>query len=333
MRICVDAMGGDNAPGAVIEGVAAAIKDFDDITLVLTGKKEVVQAELDKHAVKSSRIEIVDCREVIEMTDKAVVAIKKKKDSSMVRGFELVRDGDCDVFLTAGHSGALVAGATLIVRRIKGVSRPAFCPVLPTRTGSVLLLDSGANVDCKPFYLAQWGVIGSAYMRCVMDVENPRVGLINNGTEPGKGNVQTIEAYKLMEEDKHLNFKGNVEGREMLSGDYDVVVADGFVGNVALKLVEGLAKTMTGMLKDELTKGFFTKLGALMAKPGFRRFKKRLDYSELGGALLLGVNGGVIKVHGSSDAKTFRSGIRQARKFIISGVVENIKNDIKNITE
>jgi len=328
LKICIDAMGGDHAPSAVVEGCAQALKKYSDISLVLTGQKEMIESEIERTGADQSRIEIVDAREIIEMAEKPVAAIKTKKDSSMVRGFEYLRDQKCDAFITAGSTGAALAGATLIVRRIKGVSRPALAPVLPTRNGSCLLIDCGANVDCKPSYLAQFGVMGSVYMKAVMGVENPRVGLINNGEESEKGCDLTKSAYPLLAAEKSINFVGNVEGREILSGDFDVVVADGFVGNIVLKFLEGVASTLTGMLKDELMSDFTSKMGALISKKAFKRFKKRMDYTEHGGALLLGINGGVIKAHGSSNAKAFASTISQARQFIVSGVVERIKNDI-----
>jgi phosphate acyltransferase len=321
-------MGGDHAPNAVVEGCVSVLSEFKDFTLIFTGKKEEIEQELSRHSFDKDRVVVVDAREIIGMAEKPVVAIKTKKDSSLVKAFELVRDNECDVMITAGSTGAAVAGATLIVRRIKGISRPALCPVLPTNTGSVLLVDCGANVDCKPSYLAQFGLMGSIYMKNVMGIKNPRVGLINNGSEEEKGNALTKAAYPLLKEQKSINFKGNVEGREILSGDFDVVVADGFVGNIILKFLEGLAKSLMGMLKDELMSDFKSKIGALLSKPAFRRFKKRVDYSDYGGALLLGINGGVIKAHGSSNAKAMASTVRQARQFIVSGVVESIKNEI-----
>ena len=328
MKICVDAMGGDHAPSAVVEGCVSALNTFSDIEIILTGKQEIIEAELVRLNADAKRITIVNAREVIEMAEKPVAAIKQKKDSSMVRGFELLRDKECDAFITAGSTGAMLAGATLIVRRIKGVSRPALAPVLPTRDGACLLIDCGANADCKPSYLAQFGVMGSIYMKAVMGINNPRVGLINNGEEAEKGSMLTKAAYPLLEAEKAINFTGNVEGREILSGDFDVVVADGFVGNIVLKFLEGVASTITGMLKDELMADITSKIGAAISKPAFKRFKKRMDYTEHGGALLLGINGGVIKAHGSSNAKAIASAVRQARQFIVSGVVERIKNDI-----
>ncbi len=321
-------MGGDHAPAAIVEGCVTALKTFSDIEIILTGKQEIIEAELVRLNADQKRITIVNAREVIEMAEKPVAAIKQKKDSSMVRGFELLRDKECDAFITAGSTGAMLAGATLIVRRIKGVARPALAPVLPTRDGACLLIDCGANADCKPSYLAQFGVMGSIYMKAVLGVENPRVGLINNGEEEEKGSMLTKAAYPLLAEEKSINFTGNVEGREILSGDFDVVVADGFVGNIVLKFLEGVAATITGMLKDELMADVTSKIGAAISKPAFKRFKKRMDYTEHGGALLLGINGGVIKAHGSSNAKAIASAVRQARQFIVSGVVERIKNDI-----
>jgi len=328
LKICIDAMGGDNAPNAIVEGSVNALKKFKDITVILTGKKEMIEEQLDKYSFDNERIVVVDARQEIEMAEKPVEAIKKKKDSSLVRGFELLRDKECDVLITAGSTGATLAGATLIVRRIKGILRPALCPVLPSSNGPVLLVDCGANVDCKPSYLAQFGLMGSIYMESVMGVKNPRVGLINNGTEEEKGNALTKAAFPLLKAQDGINFKGNVEGREILSGDYDVVVADGFSGNIVLKFLEGVAKSITSMLKEELMADTKSKIGAWLSKPAFKRFKKRMDYSEHGGALLLGVNGGVIKAHGSSDAKTIESTIRQAREFVKRSVVENIKDEI-----
>jgi phosphate acyltransferase len=328
VNICVDAMGGDNAPHAIVEGSITGLNRYKDINLVLVGKKEAIEEQLAKYQYDQTKVIVHDAREIIGMAEKPVDAIKRKKDSSMVKGFELLRDGECDVFITAGSTGAALAGATLIVRRIKGILRPALCPVLPTEKGGVILVDCGANVDCKPSYLAQFGLMGSIYMKSVMGVKNPRVGLINNGIEEEKGNLLTKAAYPLLKEQKGINFKGNVEGRDILGGDYDVVVADGFSGNIVLKFMEGVAKTLMSMLKTELMADTKSKIGALLSKPAYKRFKKRMDYTEHGGALLLGVKGGVIKSHGSSDAKTIASTIRQAREFIITDVVGGIKEEI-----
>jgi len=324
LKICIDAMGGDHAPNAIIEGAVRALANHKDVTIILTGKKEVIEKQLANYSYDKKRIEIVDARQVIGMAEKPVEAIKKKKDSSLVKAFEILRDQECDAVISAGSTGAVLAGATLIVRRIKGISRPALCPVMPSAKGPVLLVDCGANVDCKPSYLAQFGHMGSIYMKSVIGIKNPRVALINNGTEPEKGNALTKAAYPLLDEKKEINFVGNVEGREILSGDYDVVVADGFSGNIVLKFLEGVAKTIMSMLKEELMADTKSKIGALLSKGAYRRFKKRMDYSEHGGALLLGVKGGVIKAHG----RTIESTIRQARDFVKTNVVENIKKEL-----
>jgi len=246
----------------------------------------------------------------------------------MVVGMNLTAAGEGDAFITAGSTGAAIAGATLLIRRVPGVKRPALAPVLPTRKGSVLLVDCGANVDCKPSYLQQFGIMGSIYMEKVMKIKNPRVGLINNGAEEEKGNALTKEAYQLLKA-TDINFKGNVEGRDIISGDFDVAVCDGFVGNIVMKFLEGAAKTITGMMKDELLSRFRSKIGALLSKKSMMIFKKKMDYTEYGGALLLGVNKGVIKAHGSSNAKAIYHTIRQARTIISENIVEIIKEEIK----
>lgn len=330
MKIILDAMGGDNAPYEIIKGAVLALNRYDDFELICTGKRELIQEELKKYTYTNERLEIVDAQEIIEMAESPVDAIKHKKESSMVKGFNLLAQGKGDVFITAGSTGAVVAGSMLIVRRIKGVKRPALAPVLPTMEGGVLLIDCGANVDCKPSYLAQFGVMGSVYMKHVMGIEKPRVALVNNGAEEEKGNMLTKAAFKHLQK-APLNFVGNVEPRYIMNGQYDVVVCDGFVGNVVLKHTEGVAETLFKMLKRELKSSFLTKMGTLLAMGAFKNFKKRMDASEYGGALLLGVNGGVIKAHGSSDAKTICSTIRQAREFVSGHVVDVIKEEISKV--
>jgi len=328
VRIVLDAMGGDHAPEQIINGALIALKEFDDISISLVGKADVISGYLDQKDFDAKRMEIIHASETIEMAEPPVNAIKNKKDSSMVVGMNLVSEGNGDVFITAGSTGACVAGATLIIRRAPGVKRPALAPVLPTKTGKgVLLIDCGANVDCKPLYLKQFGVMGSIYMQKVMGIENPRVGLINNGAEAEKGNALTKEAYMLLLE-TNVHFAGNVEGRDILSGDYDVAVCDGFTGNIVMKFLEGTAKTLMSMLKDELMGSFTTKVGTLLIKNSLINFKKKMDYTEYGGALLLGVNAGVIKAHGSSNAKAIYNTIRQARLFTLGNIVEVIKDEI-----
>jgi glycerol-3-phosphate acyltransferase PlsX len=323
-------MGGDNAPRQIIKGAVDALKTYEDFSLVLVGRQDIILEELKQYDYNKDRLEVVHAGDVIEMAESPVDAIKKKKDSSMVKGFNLLAQGYGEVFITAGSTGATVAGSILIPRRIKGVKRPALAPVIPTMTGGVLLIDCGANVDCKPSYLAQFAVMGSIYMKIVMGVENPRVGLVNNGAESEKGNMLTKAAFPLLQK-APINFVGNAEARYIMSGQYDVVVCDGFVGNVVLKLTEGVAETLLKMLKEELKRNFRTKLGTMLAMSAFRNFKKSMDASEYGGALLLGVNGGVIKAHGSSDAKAICSTIRQAREFVSGHVVDVIKEEIAKV--
>lgn len=315
IRIIMDAFGGDNAPAAVVEGAALSLGRFDDISITLCGREDVIRAELQKHSYDAARMAVLDAQEVIDCHEAPTLAIKRKKDSSLVKALSAVANGEADCVVSAGSTGALLAGATFLVRRIKGVKRPALAPLLPTRTGGqMMLIDCGANADCKPSYLQQFAVMGSAYMKGVLGMESPRVALLSNGAEAEKGNELTKAAYPLLAA-APVNFVGNCEARDILSGGHDVLVCDGFSGNVVLKYTEGLSATILAMLKDELMADTRAKLGAALAKPAFRRMKKKMDYTEQGGAPLLGVNGGVIKAHGSSDAKAFCSAVMQARRF------------------
>lgn len=331
MKIVIDAYGGDNAPAAVIEGVCDAMKEETDFDVILTGDEEGIRNELKKHeGVDMARISIVHAPEVISCDEQPTVAVKRKKDSSLVRAMELVADGKADCLISAGSTGAVLTGATLIVRRIPGVKRPALAPVLPTAGKPVLLLDCGANSDCKPEYLQQFAIMGAAYMEGVMGIESPSVGLINNGAEETKGSELAKAAHALIKETK-VNFAGNCEARDIFSGNYDVLVTDGFTGNIVLKEAEGFAKTLFSILKRELTSAFLPKMGALLAKPAFRRVKKVMDYTEYGGAPLLGINGGIIKAHGSSEAKSIRIAVLQARKYTLGRVTQKIAERISDI--
>lgn len=324
MKIAIDAFGGDNAPGAVVEGVLTALAEWDDFEVILTGKKDAILACLKgcgEDAMK--RISVIDAPEVIGCDEQPTTAVKRKRGSSLVAAINAVAEKNADCVISAGSTGALLTGATLIIRRIPGVKRPALAPVMPTAGKPVLLLDSGANADCKPEYLQQFAIMGSAYMEGVMGVENPVVGLVNNGSEEAKGSELTKAAFALLK-GAEVNFTGNCEARDIFSGKYDVLVTDGFTGNVILKEVEGFAAALFGILKRELTSSFVTKIGAGLAKPAFKRVKKLMDYSEYGGAPLLGINGGVIKAHGSSDAKAFVNAIRQARLYVSGSVTEKI---------
>lgn len=320
-KIIIDAMGGDNAPEAIIEGCLMAVNELKGCQILLCGKAETIQPLLT--GAGADNIQIVNAEQKITADDSPVKAIKEKPNSSLVVGLNLLSQNKDGMFLSAGNTGALVAGATLIAGRIMGIKRPALAPVLPTQRGSVLLIDGGANVDCKPQYLLQFGLMGSIYMHQTLDIQNPRVGLINNGSETEKGNTLTKAAYELLSR-APINFVGNAEGRNLLDGDYDVLVCDGFIGNILLKFVEGCAFTILDILKENIMASTRAKIGAWLMKGAFRNLKKKMDYKEYGGALLLGINGGVMKMHGSSDSKAVQKAILSAEKFISKDVVGNI---------
>ena len=332
MKIAVDIFGGDNSPSALIDGCVDAAKLYDDVEFIFTGDERVITDYMSEKGYGSSRISIIDAPETITCGEQPTVAIKRKKNSSLVKALELVASKEADAFVSAGSTGAVLAGATLIVRRIKGVKRPALAPVMPTVKGPVLLIDCGANVDCKPNYLQQFAVMGSAYIKKVCGIDAPRVGLINNGAEAEKGNELTKSAYKLLE-NTDINFVGNCEARYTMTGDYDVLVCDGFVGNAVLKCTEGVARSVMSIMKQELMASPITKLGALISKSGFKRVKKRMDYTEYGGAPLLGINGCIIKAHGSSNAKAITSAIGQARSYCIGDVTAAIQSGIEALPE
>ncbi|RKD34397.1 phosphate acyltransferase PlsX [Thermohalobacter berrensis] len=327
MKIVVDAMGGDNAPRATVKGSIQAASEYD-IDLILVGKENEIKKELERNGYKGNNIEIINAEEVIANEDKPVKAIRRKKDSSMVVGLKMVKDKKADAFISAGNTGALLTGGLFVVGRLKGIERAALAPVYPTKRGISVLLDAGANADCKPKFLEQFAIMGSIYAEKVLNIKNPKVGLVNIGTEEGKGNELTRDTYEILSQ-SNINFYGNLEARDIPEGLVDVLVCDGFVGNIILKLTEGLALTIFSMLKEEFTKTPFTKLGALMLKPGLKNFKNKLDYTEYGGAPLLGVNGAVIKAHGSSDAKAIKNAIRQAKIFVENKVLEKIKENIE----
>ncbi len=332
IRIALDVMGGDNCPAAAIEGAVRATKTMEDIELILCGKEAQIKAELDKLGADTERISILDAQEEIDCHEQPTAAIRRR-ETSMVKALNLVAKGEADAVVSSGSTGALLAGATLIVKRIKGVKRPALSPLLPTvKGGWIMLIDCGANTDCKPQYLQQFGIMASTYMQSVMGIDKPRIALLNNGSEAEKGCELTKAAYKLLKE-APINFVGNCEARDVLSGEYDALVCDGFVGNVVLKYTEGLAGSMMTMLKTELTADLRSKLGAALSMNAFRRFKKKMDYKEVGGAVLLGINGCVIKAHGSSDAKAFASAIKQAEMFSNGNVNPKIAEAIAELPE
>ena len=326
MRIAVDAMGGDFAPKEIVRGAVEAAKKYD-CEIVLVGDEEQIRAELHGEDPASLRISIVHASEVIGMNEHPAEAVRSKKDSSVVVATRLVKDGSCDAVFSAGSTGAAVAAAQLILHRIRGVGRPTIATPMPTPDGVTLMLDSGANVDSKPEHLVQSGVMGSLYAQYVFGIEHPRVGLLNIGEEETKGNEQVKETYQLLKVEPNIHFCGNAEGRDVPKGNFDVVICDGFVGNVVLKFAEGLAKTILGLIQEEIRgAGLMAKLGALLLMPTLRRLGKRLDVREYGGAPLLGVNGCCVIGHGSSDAKSVASAIGVTVNYVNGKVLDQIRD-------
>ncbi len=326
MILALDAMGGDNAPQAVVDGALLALESLKkDVTIWLFGDEEQIKNCLAGKTYPADRLVIKPASEVITCDEAPAAAVRRKKNSSMVLAAKAVADREADCFISAGSTGAVLSCGTLIIRRIKDVQRPALSPLIPNlQGGHTMIIDAGANVDCKPLYLVQFAQMGSAYMELVEGVKEPAVGLLNNGEEAEKGNELTKETYPLLQALEGIQFAGNCEARELMSGDFDVVVTDGFAGNVLLKSTEGTAKAITSMLKTELMGSIRGTIGGAIAKPAFAALKKKMDYTEVGGAPLLGVNGGVIKAHGSSNAKAFFNAIRQAQKLVEGGVTEKI---------
>ena len=330
--IALDAMGGDNAPDAIVEGALRALRKYRDIRILLVGPEEKLRGMIAGADVKD-RIEIQNATEVIEMDEAPMLAVRKKKDSSMVVAMNAVREGRAGAVVSAGSTGAVLACGMFKIGRIPGIERPACAPVLPGLKKHVLLIDSGANVDCQPKYLLQFGLMGSVYMKNVMGVQEPQVGLVNIGAEAEKGNKLTKETYELMQAQDSYKFAGNCEGRDIFTGDFDVVVADGFAGNIILKHTEGLAKALFSMIKQELMASLPTKIGALLAKPAFKKLKRRMDYNSVGGAPLLGVNGAVVKAHGSSGAEAIENAIAQAKRMLEGDVVGKIREGLAGLNE
>lgn len=329
MRIAVDVMGGDNAPRAIIDGSILALKEYG-AELYLVGLKEEIMKYLGEDDRRNPKVNIIEASEIINANEAPVNAIKHKKDSSMVVGLKLVKEGQCDAFVSAGSTGAFLAGSLLKVGRIKGIDRPALSPLIPTLKGNCMIIDAGANVDCKPRNLQQFAVMGSIYMEKVLGVANPRVGLLNIGAEESKGNELTKESFELIKT-AGVNFVGNVEARDIISGVCDVCVCDGFAGNILLKTTEGVAMTIFKLLKDEMMKSFKTKLGAILLKDSLKGFKKRFDYTEVGGAPFLGINGIMIKAHGSSDATAIKNAVRQAKLLYDNKCLDTIMDEISKI--
>lgn len=331
MKIAVDAMGGDHAPKEPILGALAALKEIDS-DIVFIGDQVQINAVLANETYDKNRVTIVHTTEVIENEDKPVKAIKAKKDSSMVVGFKMLKEKEVDCFLSAGNTGALLAGGMLKVGRIRGIDRPALCSVYPTTKGISVLTDAGANADCKPRNLYEFAVMGSIYAEKVLGIDRPKVGLANIGVEEGKGNSLVIDSYEVLKA-SGLNFIGNAEVRDVPDGVCDVIVCDGFTGNVILKVSEGVAKSFSSMLKEEIMKGSLMKMAALLIKPAFGALKKKMDYAEYGGAPLLGVDGLLIKAHGSSHGKAFMNAIKYAQRCLDADVVALIRQELANRPE
>ncbi len=327
--VAVDAMGGDNAPGEIIKGCLMAVQEMKDVRILLSGTPETVEKAISG----AQRIEFIPASEIIDPHEAPLLAVRRKHDSSMVKCALAVKEGRAQAMVSAGSTGAVLACGILRIGRIQGIDRPALAPVLPGMKKPFLLIDAGANVDCQPEHLRQFGLMGSVYMEKVLGVNAPSVMLANIGEEPEKGNRLYKEAHQLMAAQTAFRFAGNIEGREIPTGAADVVVADGFDGNLLLKYTEGMAGALTGMLKAEMLSSTRTKLGALLVKPALRAFKKRLDYEQYGGAPLLGVAGAVVKAHGSSNATAVMNAVRQARRMLEGDVAGLIARGVSELSK
>ncbi|HBC84481.1 MAG TPA: phosphate acyltransferase PlsX [Clostridiales bacterium] len=341
MIILLDAMGGDNAPDANIKGAVNAINQIE-AEILLIGNEQIINERIkeiygkDKIQDISPRLKIYHTTETIEMEDIPTQAIKRKKDSSMVVGFNLLKENKGDVFISAGNSGALLTGATLLVGRIKGIDRPALAGILPAYNSRLLLIDAGSNTNCKPINLLQFAQMSTIYLRNTFGIEKPKIGLLNIGTEETKGNELTKESYKLLKEKSEeldINFIGNVEGRDAFSGKVDAIVTDGFTGNIFLKAVEGLGKFVKRSLKDSMKKNILSIIASIPSLPAMKRFAKMVDYKEYGGALFLGVKKPVVKAHGSSDEKLFEFTIKQAEQFVKNKAVDKMIEEFQKIND
>ncbi len=336
VKIAVDAMGGDNAPYEIVKGSVQFINEYKDTKIYLFGDENAINEVLKNLTYNKELIEVRHTTEVITNDDKPMVAIKQMKDSSLVRALEMVKNGEADGVISAGSTGALLTGATIIIGRIKGVKRPTLAAIMPGRKGKYYLLaDCGANVDSKAEYIAQYAVLGSIYMEKMMGIKSPRIGLVNVGTEEAKGDSLTKEAFELLKQEK-INFIGNVEAREIPSVEADVVVCDGFVGNVILKLSEGLGKMFGDELKESLMSSLGGKIGAILSKKSLIGFKSKLDPAKVGGAPIIGLKGLAVKAHGNSKATAFYSGLKQCYDFIdkdITGEIANYFNQNETKTE
>lgn len=328
VKVALDAMGGDNAPGEIIKGAVDAVNDSENLFVYAVGDQDAVRKELSRYSYDTGRIEVVHASEVIETAEPPVMAIRKKKDSSIVKALMMVKNRECDAFVSAGSSGAILVGGQVLVGRIKGVERPPLAPLIPTKDGMALLIDCGANVDSRPSFLVQFAIMGSIYMENAMGIKNPKVAIVNIGAEEEKGNSLVKETYPLLKSCPDINFIGSIEARDIPNGDADVIVCDAFVGNVILKLYEGVGATLLAKVKKGLMSSLRSKIGALLVKPALKSVLTSFDSSEYGGAPLLGLKGLVVKTHGSSKAKEIRNTLLQCVTFKEQNINEKIKQVI-----
>ncbi len=333
MKIVLDAMGGDNAPGEIVKGAVEAVQKKKGLSVILTGKEDAIKAELEKLRYGGDSIEIVPCSEVITNDDIPTSAIRTKRDSSLCVGIRLLKEReDVGGFVSAGSTGAVLSGGIMLLGRIKGVMRPALCPGIPNvRGGCTLLCDCGANAECKPQYLAQFAVMASAYGQAAFGMKRPRVGLVSNGTEEHKGDTLHQEAYALLKQISSIDFVGNVEGRDIMYGDIDVAVTDGFSGNIALKAIEGCGKTVSSVLKQEFKKNFGSKLSYLFARKQIGKLKEMLDYNRMGGSVFLGLKKPVVKTHGSSMSTSVALSVLKAAEASENGLIQKIEDMLKEL--
>jgi glycerol-3-phosphate acyltransferase PlsX len=329
VKVAVDAMGGDHAPLEIVKGAVEAVNKKDNVKVFLVGQEKAVRAELQKYQYDSSRVEVVNATEVIDMAEPPVQAIRTKKDSSIVTAMKMVKNGEADAFVGAGSTGAVLVGGQLIVGRLKGVERPPLAPLIPTEKGASLLIDCGANVDARPSHLVQFAKMGSIYMENIMGIKSPRVAIVNIGAEEEKGNALVKETFPLLKECKEINFIGSIEARDIPSGYADVIVCEAFAGNIILKLYEGVGSTLISMVKKGMLSSLRSKIGALLVKPALKETLKRFDTSQYGGAPLLGLRGLVVKTHGSSGSTEVCNSILQCAAFTEQQMNEKIRAGIQ----
>ncbi len=330
MRVVLDAMGGDNAPEEIVSGALLAVKENEELEVIITGYEEKINEILKNSGEEiSDRIKIIGTTEVVENEDDPISAVRQKKDSSLIKGLHIVSEGNGDAFVSAGNTGAVFTGATLIIKRIQGIKRSALAPIIPTLKGRAVLIDSGANAECKSEYYPQFGLMGAVYSTCVLGNENPKVGLINIGVEHHKGTHTVAEAYKLMTENNHINFIGNVEAREVLAGAADVYVCDGWSGNLVIKSIEGTIDALMKVIKSAFKTNLLTKLAAAIVLPYLKKELKKFDAKETGGALILGLRAPAVKAHGNSDRIAIKNAILFAHKCAKEKISQKIEELVK----